>query len=570
MRKINPLFTIAIVFFVTASAYLGYNLAFQNLILPKIKISNIEVGGLSRDSALAKLNKAFISSPNSITISYDGKSLSPLVGLEVKRDFEWAVDQALKIGRSGDFFQDNRDRIERVYKNRDVLIPLHFEESDLDEIINSVSLEIEVQPIWPKIEYLNQEFKIRKGSEGLVVKKSILKEQIRAKLAFPSKQDINIVPEKVVTTEDSALVENALRILNNWGNDKLQIRYKEFNLLLEKNEVAELFGLTTEKSSSEVLLPLVQKIKEKIETEPKDAVFEFEEGRVKEFKPEIIGVLVDLPKFKTLLEEEVLSGKTKDLEVPVILNYPKVRTGDINNMGIKELIGVGKSSFGHSIPGRVFNVNLAATRINGVVVSPGEEFSFNKSVGEISRATGYQTAYVISEGKTVLGDGGGVCQVSTTTFRAAMDAGLPIVERRAHAYRVGYYEQDSAPGIDATIFSPSTDFKFLNDTGHHILIQSKVDTKNLTMRVEIYGTSDGRSSEISKPIITSQSPAPATVYVDDPSLPKGTTKQIDWSAPGAKVSFDYKVERGGEVLFEKKFLSNYQPWRAVYLVGTGN
>jgi vancomycin resistance protein YoaR len=270
------------------------------------------------------------------------------------------------------------------------------------------------------------------------------------------------------------------------------------------------------------------------------------------------------------LAEFLLSAEDKVLEIPVILTYPKIKTGDVNNLGIKELIGTGKSTFFHSIPGRVFNVNLAASRISGTLVGPGEEFSFVKAVGDISKTTGYQTAYIISEGRTVLGDGGGVCQVSTTTFRAALDAGLPITERKAHAYRVGYYEQDSPPGIDATVYYPTADLKFLNDTGNYILIQETVDTKNLSMKVEIYGTSDGRKSSLSKPRISNQSPPPPTMYVDDPTLPLGTMKQIDWSAWGAKVVFDYKVERNGENIYEKTFVSNYQPWQAVYLKGTGN
>ena len=168
----------------------------------------------------------------------------------------------------------------------------------------------------------------------------------------------------------------------------------------------------------------------------------------------------------------------------------------------------------------------------------------------------------------MLGDGGGVCQVSTTVFRAALNAGLTITERKAHAYRVGYYEQDSKPGIDATVYNPTADLKFLNDTENHILIQTKVDTKNMNMSVQIYGTKDDRVASISVPKISSQTPPPATLYVDDPTLPLGQMKQIDWSAWGAKVSFNYKVTKGDETLFEKTFYSNYQPWRAVYLKGT--
>jgi len=313
---------------------------------------------------------------------------------------------------------------------------------------------------------------------------------------------------------------------------------------------------------------LIEKIKPKFETDPKDAIFIFEDNKVQEFRPETVGTRIDIPKFNEVLGKALYDPENISIGIDLILSCPKITTGDINNLGIKELIGSGKSQFAHSIPGRVFNVNLASLRINGALVAPGEEFSFNESVGEISRETGYQSAYIISGGKTVLGDGGGVCQVSTTVFRAALNAGLPITERKAHAYRVGYYEQDSKPGIDATVYNPTADLKFRNDTDNHILIQTTVDTKNMKMKVDIFGTNDGRKSVIGEPRISGQQSPPATMYIDDPTLSKGTTKQVDWSAWGAKVSFDYRVEKDGETVFEKTFYSNYQPWQAVYLVGT--
>jgi vancomycin resistance protein YoaR len=189
-------------------------------------------------------------------------------------------------------------------------------------------------------------------------------------------------------------------------------------------------------------------------------------------------------------------------------------------------------------------------------------------LGDVSVYTGYQQAYIIKGGQTVLGDGGGVCQVSTTFFRAALDAGLPIIERHPHAYRVSYYEQNSKPGFDATVYSPSVDLKVKNDTPAYILIQTKTDIKNATLTFELYGTSDGRVATVSSPYIWDVTPAPPALYIDDPTLPAGQIKQIDFAAAGAKTSFDYKVTRGEEILQQKTFYSNYRPWQARYLRGT--
>ncbi len=168
-----------------------------------------------------------------------------------------------------------------------------------------------------------------------------------------------------------------------------------------------------------------------------------------------------------------------------------------------------------------------------------------------------------------MGDGGGVCQVSTTLFRAALKAGLPILQRQAHAYRVSYYEQDSPPGFDATVYDPTADLKIKNDTPAHILIQPTFDSKKMILTFDIYGTSDGRIATTSKPKITDQVAPPEDLYQNDPTLPAGTIKQIDWKAWGSKATFNYSVERNNEIIYKKTFVSNYRPWQAVYLRGTG-
>jgi vancomycin resistance protein YoaR len=322
------------------------------------------------------------------------------------------------------------------------------------------------------------------------------------------------------------------------------------------------------------LLILLQPVIAKVKKEPVNALFKFENNRVTTFRLSENGQVVDVD----ALNREILAdipgitqNQTKNsqtITLPVKIIEPDITTEKINNMGIKELIGTGNSLFYHSIPGRIHNVALAASRINGALIAPGETFSFDKTLGDVTAFTGYQQAYVIQNGKTVLGDGGGVCQVSTTFFRAILSAGLPVVERHAHAYRVGYYEENSPPGIDATVFVPSVDLKFLNDTGHYILVQSKIDLDNLYLEFDFYGTKDGRTVSMTTPVITNQRPPPPDLYQDDPTLPRGQIKQTDFAAWGADVSFTRTVTKNGKVIISEKYVSNYQPWQAIYLRGT--
>lgn len=326
--------------------------------------------------------------------------------------------------------------------------------------------------------------------------------------------------------------------------------------------------------SEKKLSELIKPIKIQIDKRPVNAEFKFESGRVTAFKPSQNGRAINTELLSERMRDKTLavisSKKAVSLVIPIPVKTlePEIETEEANKFGIKELIGTGSSLFYHSIPNRIYNLQLAANRLNGVLIKPGEVFSFNKSLGDVSAFTGYKQAYVIQNGKTVLGDGGGVCQVSTTFFRALLNAGLPIIERNPHAYRVGYYELDSSPGVDAAIYTPTVDLKFKNDTANYILVQSEVDLNNLSLKFYLYGTKDGRTTSIGNPVIYNQSPAPAAEYQDDPTLPIGTIKQIDFAAPGASVYFTRTVTKDGKKILEDKFISNYRPWRAVFLRGT--
>ncbi len=324
----------------------------------------------------------------------------------------------------------------------------------------------------------------------------------------------------------------------------------------------------------DLLKKTVSSIAQQIYRDPVDAEFAVNNNnRVTAFKQSSDGQSLDLDAFDIKVRNEIPNLVNKEpgvlgMNIPIKIVNPKVTTGEANKLGIVEPIGTGTSSFYHSIPGRIHNVALATSRVNGVLVAPNEEFSFDKALGDVSKFTGYEEAYVIQNGKTVLGDGGGVCQVSTTLFRAILKAGLPITERHAHAYRVGYYEQDAPPGMDATTFVPTVDLKFKNDTGHYILIQGQADTTNLTMSFTLFGKSDGRVSQVTKPVISDTSSAPPDLYQDDPTLPVGTVKQVDFAAPGAKSVFSRTVTRNGQVIINDTFVSVYKPWQAIFLRGT--
>lgn len=169
---------------------------------------------------------------------------------------------------------------------------------------------------------------------------------------------------------------------------------------------------------------------------------------------------------------------------------------DIESLGLTSLLAVGESDFAGSPKNRSHNIKVGAQRFHGLLIPPGEEFSFNRYLGPVSKAAGFLPELVIKQNVTTPELGGGLCQVSTTAFRAALNAGLEITARRSHAYVVRYYGQ---PGLDATIYPPSTDLRFVNNTPGYILIQTNVEDTKLTF--SFWGTNDGRQVAIAGPVV---------------------------------------------------------------------
>ncbi len=267
--------------------------------------------------------------------------------------------------------------------------------------------------------------------------------------------------------------------------------------------------------------------------------------------------------------EQVLARaftKQHALKLPVDITRPRVPTDDLAALGIRGPIGDGTSEFTGSPPERVHNLRTAAGYLNNTVVVPGEIFSFNEAIGAISVETGYQEGLTIVADETVPGIGGGVCQVSTTAFRAAFWSGLPILERNQHSYLVSYYQLDGSPeGFDAAVYQPWADLKWENNTDHHILVQTSWTNK--TLRVVLFGTDPGVEVVRSQPVIKNRIPPLPSKTILNPALPAGTREQKEWAHEGMDVTLTRTVSKDGKVLFQDSFHSKYKPWGDVWEVG---
>lgn len=294
----------------------------------------------------------------------------------------------------------------------------------------------------------------------------------------------------------------------------------------------------------------------------------------------------------THLVNLALAENLTTVEIPTITTKGRVNAPpDLQALGIKELIAAGYSGFKSSPPGRRHNIGVAIKRFNGLLVQPGETFSFGEHLGEVDGSTGYVKELVIREGETIPEYGGGVCQVSSTLFRAILFGGFPIVERHPHSYAVTYYAYPLGWGLDATVYPPAVDLKFKNDMGTAILMQAWAEGNEATFK--FYGTKDGRTVTMDGPYITDRRPAPPPITVQTDTLPAGVKEKKDtahngftatWyrtvtypmghlaatsaTAPGVTVSLSNRDAAASPPLILKDtIISPYIPWPERWLVG---
>lgn len=571
-KKNKLILFLAAIYFSLMIVFISYHVYFAKRIIPGVYVGDFYVGGMNVESAVKFLSDKNPYEKNDVSVTIDNGKPIIIVPLDINFRILYikTVKDAFNIGRSGNFLNDAIDKFSFFRKKIKVDFAYDFSQDQMQNELDSLNMSRIESVVEPS-------FQVSKTDDLVIVDGKIgqtfdvnISEKITQGMSGNGSVLIyltSIEDQPRFSTADLEFLEQSvLEIVD----VNYELIFDIYSRKLTKSEVLTFINLIKDENgvrlsfNDDYIKNFLNDIAIDIDRSPRVQVLSVKNGKALEFVAPENGQKL---KIEESLEniKSALSSKTSKIDLSVEVTIPPENE---NAFGVKEIVGVGHSKFKGSIPGRVTNIGLAASRVNGALVAPGETFSFNDAVGEISAKTGYSTAYVISKGRTVLGDGGGVCQVSTTLFRAALDAGLPILERNAHSYRVNYYEQDSAPGIDATIYSPSVDLRFKNDTPGYLLITSEFSTKDSTLSFTIYGTKDGRTVEMTDPVILSRTPPPGPVYEPDASLPSGVQKQVEHSVWGASVKFERTVKAlDGNVLYKDTFKSNYRPWGAVYKVG---
>jgi vancomycin resistance protein YoaR len=317
----------------------------------------------------------------------------------------------------------------------------------------------------------------------------------------------------------------------------------------------------------------VEELAPTLVVEPVDARFHFdgESGQLEAISPSQEGRALDVgASLLRIVQELSADHRYITLVVQAVPpRYPDTATAE--ELGIVERVAKGDSYFIGSPSGRDHNIRLATKKFDGLVIGPGETFSFNHYLGEVTAEAGYDESYITAGEQLAIEVGGGICQVSTTAFRAAFWGGYPIAERWYHHYRVGYYElMGAGVGMDATVYSPHVDFKFVNDRPYPVLIETEIEEDAHRLIFRFTSTDDGRRVEKEDPVVTDEAEPDPPIYQLDEELAPG--KVIRWQSAidGLTATIERWVYDAADgVLYHDTFVSKYAPRRAAYHYGPG-
>lgn len=567
---------------------LGYQLLYAGRIFPGVAVAGVDLSGLTPAEAAVKLNQT-LSYPVSGKILFrDGEKAWVASPAELGMVFDPSSSamSAYRLGRSGGLFESLSGQIRARAHGAYVQPVIVFDQRVAYQYLRQIGLQVD-QPVREaglSLEGMN--VIASPGQIGRELKMDATLVYLGAQLQTFSDGEVPLVIQEIQpqVIDVSAQADVARQILS----QPLTLTVPNagaFNpgpFVYDVQVLANMLGVQKTESGVQVVLntaglsEMLQPVKSRTDRPARDAKFIFnDDTRVLDVMEESqTGLVVDVDASVKAINEALLRGE-HTVPLVVVEDQPRVSSSTTGaELGITELLWAETSYFYGSSAERIQNIQAASERFHGVLVAPGEVFSMGATMGDVSLESGFAEALIIYGGRTIKGVGGGVCQVSTTLFRAAFFAGFPIVERYSHAYRVSYYEMTASGGIDprlagldATVYFPLVDFKFKNDSPYWILMETYVNVNARTLTWKFYSTKDGRTITWDTTGPTNVVSAPAPLYEENPELKKNDMKQVDWAANGANVTVTRTVWRGGAVLFQDQIRTHYEPWRAICQYG---
>lgn len=573
-------------FSVLIGGFLLYTLAariyYAEKVFPGVSTAGISLSGLTEGEVKQAIETDLPYTQQGLIVLQDADRIwaTNPHELGVELDLDRIAQHALDVGREGNLFHRLFDQWGAWFQGNSITPVVIFDQQQGAEYLTALATQIDLPRIETEIGIDGVNVALNPGQIGREL-------DIDATLGALSQPIENLVDAQI----DLAIHESPPLVLD--ASEQAEVAEAILSepvvltadgagpWVIKQTEIAQMLQfLLVEGGDSPhyeigldpgALSGILENIAEEINLSAQNARFIFNDDthELDLIQSSITGQRVDVQGSVDRIHDDLAMGSH---EIPLLIRYEEPQVGDqatAQELGIREPVSVVSTYFSGSGSARAQNVKTAAGAFHGVLVPPGETLSMAEILGDISLDTGYAEALIIYGDRTIKGVGGGVCQVSTTLFRAAFFGGYPIVERYPHAYRVNYYEIGSTspgPGFDATVFVPVVDFKFTNDRPNWLLLETYVYGQQLVWK--FYSSDDGREVQWnSRESNTEEAPDP--LYKKNPDLEKGEIRQIDWEADGLDVVVNRTVTRNGESLYNDIIETHYLPWQAIFEYGPG-
>ena len=584
-------FGVSLLTLLLAAGALAFQIAIQDRIVPGVSVAELDIGGLTRAEAAEALAEGFRDVEDVVYTFRDGERAWTATAGDLGLSFptEELVERAFSIGRDRDSRRSLRQQADAWFNGANLQITLQYDPSAARAFLKRLAAEINVERRDASLRLDGIAVGIDPGVTGrrLNIEKTLAALSV-AMLSPDSKREITLFidespPRQWNVAEAVTQIETALStpihlvgtardgiLLTPWIISQEQIR-SALEVTLRADGEGRRYDVSLDLSALERYLATLSPALSKAAV---DGLFDFDptSWSLTALSPSSTGRKLNVEATMERLEAAVFDPLNRRVAMVFEPLTPRYHEGvTAADLGITELVAEATTYYWGSWPNRRTNIAIGAGALNGIIIAPGEEFSFNDHLGDISPEAGYLEGSVILGGATVTGIGGGICQVSTTMFRAAYSGGYAITERNSHGYRVGYYEYANAgPGLDAAIWQPEIDLRFQNNTPHHLLIESSFLGAKDALQFRIYSTRHWRTV-IESPIIRDVVPAPEDKYVEATDLYSGQIRQIDYAADGADVWVYRNIyDTAGNLVKRDQTYTRYQPWQAVFEVAPGD
>ncbi|HET8522769.1 MAG TPA: VanW family protein [Thermomicrobiales bacterium] len=575
---------LAVLLLLSAATLYWFRSNYDERIFPEVSVAGMPLSGMSYKEAASAVNQRTSTlNQAGVTFNYKGQNWSPTLSqLGITFDTDKSLDQAFAVGREPDAWDRMTTMTGLLRSEHSVPLVVQVDQAKMNAWFDTVDKQLGLPPHDAFIEVKNGKASIVPEVDGTIVDRAAAQDLIEASVynLQPSHNALPVISRK--STIHANDLKPALQQLQTALSKPVVVKYHDKSWTLSAKDLGQFVVQSADPSKSgsaaisvsvdqvKLGLWLNHKLAKEVNRDPVNAKVGWNDG------PVAVQDSVDGKKLKpSSLAQDVTKSFFSNhaaVDVPVATIKPDVDSSNLGALGITTRLAAGDSDFEGSDEGRATNIQVGANLLNGTLVPPHGDFSFNHSIGVIDTDAGFVVSQII-DGQDIGRDvGGGICQVSTTTFRAALLSGLPITEHWPHTFRLGFYELDGwDPGLDASILQPEGDpfgggdLRFKNPFDSWLLVESY--TNGTQVVVVIYGPDAGYNVKLDGPHFGATYPALPDQEVVDSSLPAGTIQQVNSAQPGIDVDWTRDVyDRNGNLVLEDNFPTHFYPRGNVWKV----